>query len=176
MIRTATDSDIKDVLNVEQKAFGSEEEAQLVKNLLGDPSAKPLVSLLAFKKKKPVGHILFTRARLEIENPLSISILAPLAVIPEYQKQGIGGELIRHGIQMLSKSRVDLIFVLGHPEYYPRHGFKPAGKQGFDAPYPIPEKNAGAWMVQALRQDVIGIYGGKIICADAMNRPGYWRE
>jgi putative acetyltransferase len=71
---------------------------------------------------------------------------------------------------------VDLVFVLGNPEYYPSFGFKPAGNLGFDEPYPIPEKNADAWMVQALRPGAIGTIGGKIICADKLNKPEYWRE
>jgi putative acetyltransferase len=71
---------------------------------------------------------------------------------------------------------VELVFVLGHPGYYPRHGFTPAGVLGFHAPYPIPEKNADAWMVQELHPGVIGRARGKILCADAINRPEYWRE
>ena len=50
-----------------------------------------------------------------------------LAIVPDAQKQGIGGKLIEQGLEFLSKSRVDLVFVLGHPEFYPRYGFKPAG-------------------------------------------------
>jgi putative acetyltransferase len=96
--------------------------------------------------------------------------------VPDFQKQGIGGKLIEYGLQVLSESMVDLVFVLGHPEYYPRYGFKPAGNLGFDAPYPIPAKNADAWMIQALRPGVIGAFGGKIICAEKLNKPEYWRE
>ena len=83
-------------------------------------------------------------------------MLAPLAVVPECQKQGVGGTLVKHGLELLSKSGVDLVFVLGYPEYYTRHGFAPAGVRGFDAPYPIPEKNSDAWMVFELRPGVIG--------------------
>ena len=66
--------------------------------------------------------------------------------------------------------------MLGYPEYYLRHGFKPAGSLGFEAPYPIPDKNADAWMVQALHPNVIGSVCGKVICADTLNKPEYWRE
>ena len=176
IIRKALYSDLDNVLFVERSAFGSDEEANLVRDLLGDDSAKPIVSLLAFQENQAVGHILFTKARLESKAPLSISILAPLAVVPNAQKQGIGGELIEYGLQVLLESGVDLVFVLGHPKYYPRYGFKPAGNFGFDAPYPIPDKNADAWMVRALRPEVIGAFSGKVICADKMNNPKYWRE
>lgn len=152
IIREAQYSDLDNVLLVERAAFDSEEEANLVSDLLEDTSAKPIVSLLAYQENRAVRHILFTKARLEPESTLSISILAPLAVVPSAQNQGIGGKLIKHGLQVLSKSGVDLVFVLGHATYYPRYGFKPAKNLGFDTAYPIPEKNADAWMVKALHQ------------------------
>ncbi len=176
-IREASDLDLDDVLFVERIAFGHDEEAELVRDLLDDPSAKPILSLLAFKDDRVVGHILFTTARLvKTHNTASIAILAPLAVVPDAQKQGIGGKLIKKGLQLLLKSGVDLVFVLGHPEYYPRHGFKPAGRLGFEAPYPIPDKHTEAWMVQALHPDMIGSIRGKVICADMLNRPEHWQE
>ncbi|VEP12159.1 Uncharacterized N-acetyltransferase YjhQ [Hyella patelloides LEGE 07179] len=176
-IREASDSDLNEVLLIERSAFGQDQEAELVRELLGDSSAKPILSLLAFKSDRPVGHILFTTAHLtNSKNTTSIAILAPLAIVPDAQKQGIGGKLIERGLQLLSKSGVDLVFVLGHPEYYPRHGFKPAGCLGFEAPYPISNENSDAWMVQALRPNVIGSVFGKVVCADALNKPEYWRE
>jgi putative acetyltransferase len=176
-IREASDSDLNDVLFVERVAFGYDKEAELVRDLLGDSSAKPLFSLLAFNDDRVVGHILFTSARLEkAPNAASISILAPLAIVPDAQNQGIGGKLIEKGLQLSTNSGVDLVFVLGHPEYYPRYGFKPAGHLGFEAPYPIPDENAGAWMVQELRPGVIGSVYGKVVCAEALNKPEHWRE
>jgi putative acetyltransferase len=176
-IREAVETDLNDVLSIERLAFGYEKEAELVRELLHDPSAKPLLSLLALKKGRAVGHILFTSAHLsDSKDAASIVILAPLAIVPDFQKQGIGGKLIEHGLALLSKSGVDLVFVLGHPEYYPRYGFTPAGQIGFEAAYPIPDEHAGAWMVQALRSGVMGTVSGKVICADALNKPEHWRE
>lgn len=176
-IREAVETDLNDVLSIERLAFGYEKEAELVRELLHDPSAKPLLSLLALKKGRAVGHILFTSAHLsDSKDAASIVILAPLAIVPDSQKQGIGGKLIEHGLALLSKSGVDLVFVLGHPEYYPRYGFSPAGQIGFEAAYPIPDEHAGAWMVQALRSGVMGTVSGKVICADALNKPEHWRE
>ncbi len=177
-IREAGDSDLNDVLCVERMAFGRDEEAELVRELLRDPSAKPILSLLAFKDDLPVGHILFTKAHLEhCHNPaIEIAILAPLAIVPDAQKRGIGGKLIKTGLELLSKSGVGLVFVLGHPEYYPKHGFQPAGCLGFETPYSIPQENAIAWMVQALRPEIIGSVFGKVICANTLNKPEYWRE
>lgn len=177
LIREAKDSDLPDVLSVERAAFGQEEEAELVEKLLADPSAQPSLSLLAFLDDCAVGHILFTKARLiEPQNAISVVLLAPLAVVPDTQRQGIGGKLIAKGIELLSAAHVDLIFVLGHPSYYPRHGFRPAGQFGLDAPYPMPAEQDDAWMVQALRPDMIENVRGKVLCADALNRPEYWHE
>ncbi len=174
-IRETRDTDLKDIVFVEREAFNSNKEADLTKDMLADPSAKPLISLMAYIEEQPAGHILFTTAHLS-NTPCKVSILAPLAVIPKFQRQGVGGALIKKGLQLLSKANVDLVFVLGHPEYYPRYGFTPAGKLGFEAPYPIPEKHANAWMVQQLRPNVIGSASGKIICCDALNKPEHWRE
>ena len=176
-IREAVETDLNDVLLIERLAFGYDKEANLVRDLLHDHSARPLLSLLALKNDRAVGHILFTKARLSgTQDTASIVILAPLAILPDAQKQGIGGKLIEKGLELLSTSGVDLVFVLGHPEYYPRYGFKPAGNLGFEAPYPIPDVHANAWMVQGLRSGVIDTISGKVICADALDKPEHWRE
>ncbi len=177
IIREATDFDLEDVLRVERVAFGYDKEAELVRDLLNDPSAKPCLSLLAYEDDRAVGHILFTAARLtETQDTASIAILAPLAIVPECQKQGIGGGLIERGLEILSESETGLVFVLGHPGYYPKHGFQPAGRLGLAAPYPIAEKDADAWMVQELRPGVLGTVSGTVACADALNEPEHWRE
>ncbi len=177
LIQGALETDINDVLFVERAAFGSDEEANLVKDLINDDSAKPVVSLLAYIDGLAVGHILFTKAHINSrDDSTSAAILAPLAVIPTAQSQGIGSKLVKEGFRLLSKSEVDLIFVLGHTEYYARFGFKPAGKLGFEAPYPIPGKNTNAWMVHELRPGIIGGVRGKVICAETLNQPKYWRE
>jgi predicted N-acetyltransferase YhbS len=110
------------------------------------------------------------------DTPLSIRLLAPLAVLPEVQAQGVGRKLIEKGLDHLRDAGVDLVFVLGHPDYYPRCGFMPAGVLGFEAPYPIPEEHAGAWMVQALKNGVIGRVKGKVQCSEVLDQPQHWRE
>ena len=178
-IRPTKESDLHDVLLVEKAAFGTEEGqeiADLVNDLLGDPSAMPILSLIAIKENQVIGHILFTKAIIDSNHSISAVILAPLAVIPAAQSQGVGGQLINEGLKCLSESGVDLVFVLGHPEYYPRHGFRPAGILGFDAPYPIQQEHSDAWMVKELRSGVIGSVNGTIQCSDTLNKPEHWRE
>ena len=176
-IRETKEADLEDILLVERKAFNSKKEADLAKDLLADPTAKPRLSLMAFIEDQPAGHILFTKACL-LNSPreIAVSFLAPLAVEPKFQRQGVGNGLVKKGLELLSKSGVELVFVVGHTSYYPRHGFVPAGTLGFEAPYPIPKIHANAWMVKALRPDVIGSVSGKVVCCDALNKPELWRE
>jgi putative acetyltransferase len=175
-IRETTPADIKDILYVEGEAFQRDSEVKITRDMLSDPSAKPRLSLLAIIKNQPVGHILFTHGHIEGNPQINVSFLAPLAVIPNFQKQGIGGALIKEGIKKLSKMGVDLIFVVGHQEYYPRFGFTPALKLGFQPTYPLPAEVADAWMVLALNSNIIGRTSGKVICCDVMNKPEVWHQ
>lgn len=175
-IRETTEADLNDILYVEKSAFIRDAEVELTRDLLVDPTAEPRVSLLAFVENQAAGHILFTNGHLTNYPQVKVSFLAPLAVIPKYQKQGIGGALINKGLEKLTELEIDLVFVLGWPNYYPRFGFTPAGKLGFEPFCPIPEKDADAWMVKALRPDLIGCVSGKLIPSDALSKPEHWRE
>jgi putative acetyltransferase len=174
-IRTSTHDDLDAILRINAAAFGQDEEANLVGELLDDDTAKPRVSLLAFDNDAPVGHILFTRVTLEGAD-VAAAILAPLAVLPTAQGKRVGGRLIRTGLELLAEAGTEMVFVLGHPGYYPRYGFQPAGVLGFDAPYPIPPEHAGAWMVQELVPGAIDRTAGKVRCADALDHPELWSE
>jgi putative acetyltransferase len=179
-VRQTLESDIADLRDIHLKAFGEEEGpeiAELVEALMEDATARPLVSLASVKDERLTGHILFTSVRLSgSARAVSASILAPLAVLPEEQSRGVGGALIRTGLGMLRESGTGLVFVLGHPGYYPRYGFVPAGELGFEAPYPVPEEHAAAWMVQELCPGLIGTVRGTVRCSDALDQPRYWRD
>lgn len=179
-IRETTTDDFNAIMEVERLAFGYDKEAKLVAGLLADDSAGPRVALLAFYKGEAVGHVLFTKVSIEgvREQPL-LYLLAPLAVKPGWQKQGIGDMLIKAGLQILREKGAKLVFVLGHKEYYPRHGFlQNAQGMGFYAPYPdpMPEGYADYWMVQALTPEGFDSPKGKLRCADALYRPEHWQE
>lgn len=177
-IRETTAEDFNDILDVERMAFGYDKEAKLVSELLADKSAEPMVSLLAFHNDRAIAHILFTRACFKgIKESPMIHILAPLAVKPEYQRQGIGGMLIEAGIQRLQTMGAQLVFVLGHKEYYPRYGFMPqAARLGYPAPYPIPDEYGDCWMVQPIGERGFDIGKGEIQCSDILNKPEHWRD
>lgn len=179
-IRRSTESDKTEINHIHIQAFGEQkgpEIADLVNGLLGDKTALPLLSLVAVENSKIIGHILYTKVEIiQTDEKVSAQILAPLAVLPEVQGQDVGGRLINEGLKQLKESGVELVFVLGHPDYYPRSGFKPAGVLGFEAPYHIPEEHAGAWMVQALSAGVIGKVSGKVQCSHVLDQPEHWRE
>ena len=124
-IRKTNTDDLNTIQVIEEAAFEHDAEANLVAELLSDKTAEPLLSLLAFENDKPIGHILFTRVYFEEneEEPL-MHILAPVAVLPAYQKKGVGSLLITRGFELLKEMGSELIFVLGHKEYYPRFGFQ----------------------------------------------------
>ena len=179
-IRRSTESDRSAIGDIHTNAFGREQGQEisiLVHDLLDDDTAKPLLSLVAETDGRLAGHILFTKARLEpgIQQG-SIRILAPLAVLTGLQGAGIGGALIEEGMNQLAGAGVDLVFVLGHPGYYAKFGFQPAGILGFEAPYALPAEHADAWMVQELKPVVIGRIRGRIQCSEVLNQPQHWRE
>jgi len=179
-IRKSTEADRVEIEKIHTKAFGEDkgpEIADLVNGLFADKTALPMLSLVAVENGDLIGHILYTRADLTgTDNSVSVQLLAPLAVLPEVQTKGVGGKLIKAGLSQLKDAGVALVFVLGHPDYYPRTGFTPAGALGFEAPYPIPEEHAGAWMVQALKEGVIGRVKGRVQCSEVLDQPQHWRE
>lgn len=179
-IRKTTESERSEILNIHTQAFGKDkgpEISQLVNGLLDDESAKPILSLVAVDNDKLIGHILFTKVVVAgAKNQIIAQILAPLAILPEKQNKGTGEKLINEGLRLLKESGTDLVFVLGHPTYYPRCGFIPANEQGYEAPYPIPEEHTEAWMVQGLIGDVMNKNSGKVQCSRVLNEPQHWRE
>jgi len=178
--RTTTEADEPAIRMLHETAFGPQEGpvvADLAIKLLHDPTAEPLLSLLVCDGTTPAGHVLFTSVRIQDSEEIARAhILAPLAVMPDHQRRGLGSELVKQGLAMLAESGCELVFVLGHPEYYPRFGFRPAGALGFTAPYPIPDKNSDAWMVLELSDGKIDNTSGTIQCAIALDKPDYWRE
>ena len=100
VIRETVPADLAAIVEVHKKGFGYDKEAGLTAELLSDPTAEPAVSLLALRDGEAVGHILFTRCRIagaEPDRPL-FYLLAPLAVVPSCQKQGVGRLLIAEGL------------------------------------------------------------------------------
>jgi putative acetyltransferase len=182
-IRPAGEADLSEVLRVHRAAFGQDDEADLVRELLLDPTAQPVVSLLAEVDGQVVGHILLTMVQLvdtstgagDSRNTAAM-LLAPLAVVPHAQRRGVGTELMRAALDVATGLGVGLVFVLGHPVYYPRVGFRPAGRLNLHAPYPIPPEHAGAWMVVETSPGLLGSVTGTLVPAVSLRHAELWSE
>ena len=143
LIRQETSNDYEKVYYVVKQAFASAEhsdgnEQDLVVALRNSDSFIPELSLVAVKEDKIVGYILFTK--IKIENHEEIA-LAPLAVLPEYQKQGIGSMLIEQGHKIAKKLGYHYSIVLGSENYYPKFGYIPATQYGIQAPFDVANEN-----------------------------------
>ena len=128
-------------------------EHDLVVALRNSDSFIPELSLVAVKEDKIVGYILFTK--IKIENHEEIA-LAPLAVLPEYQKQGIGSMLIEQGHKIAKQLGYHYSIVLGSENYYPKFGYIPAIQYGIQAPFDVANEN---FMAIKLNDADTGIQG-----------------
>lgn len=115
-------------------AFGGDDEARLVDALREQGDL--LLSLVAEQNGQIVGHVAFSpMAAIGDGKAIDAAGLAPLAVAPAMQNQGIGGALVREGLDQLRSQGVRLVFLLGEPDYYARFGFSAADAAPFTSPY-----------------------------------------
>ncbi len=134
-IRAEITADHPMIRQVNEAAFNGAEEADLIESLRREGVV--LLSLVAALDSRIVGHILFSRMAIDTPSGAAAAVaLAPLAVLPRYQRQGIGGKLTRQGIDQLRGMGERLVIVLGHPAYYPRFGFSTASARSLESPFP----------------------------------------
>ncbi|MFX1521000.1 MAG: GNAT family N-acetyltransferase [Promethearchaeota archaeon] len=151
-IRQEVKEDYKRVYEINKMAFGQENESKLIEKIRRGPNFVPELSLVAEKDNEIVGHILFSKMKIVGESEYETLMLAPLAVIPKLQKQGIGGKLIKKGIEKAIELGFDSIIVVGHKDYYPKFGFQKASKWGVQCPFEVPE---GAFMAIELTEKAL---------------------
>ena len=157
LIRTETEQDWAAVYKVNESAFETPAEANLVGILRQE--AYPVVSLVAEDNGVAVGHIVFTPVSLSGHPNLKIMGLGPMAVAPEHQRKGIGSALVRAGLERCKQLGFGAAVVLGHPAYYPRFGFVPAKPKGIICELEVPEE---AFMVMELREGALVGRGGMV--------------
>lgn len=157
LIRAEEQRDWAAVYAVNISAFDAPTEANLVDALRG--KAQPLVSLIAEDNGVIVGHIMFSPVSLIGHPELRIMGLAPMAVAPEHQRQGIGSALVRAGLEECKKLGFGAVVVLGHPAYYPRFGFSSSARFGIGCEYDVPEE---VFMVVELQAGFLKCASGKV--------------
>ena len=147
LIRAEEPKDWAAVHAVNVAAFETPAEADLVDALR--EQAQPLVSLVAEDNGAIVGHIMFSPVSLPGHPSLRIMGLAPMAVSPERQRQGIGSALCAGGLEQCKQLGFGAVVVLGHPAFYPRFGFLSSARFGIGCEYEVPEEVFMAMELQA---------------------------
>jgi putative acetyltransferase len=142
-IREERPEDIDAVRQVNLLAFGTDAEGRIVDALRANGGV--LLSLVATIEERVVGHILYSP--ITVGDTFEGAALAPMSVAPDNQRQGIGTKLIEAGSRHLRAAGCPFIIVLGHAEYYPRFGFRPASTYGVKCQWDVPDN---VFMVLAL--------------------------
>ena len=154
VIRLEEPGDEAAVHAVHASAFPNDDEARLVDALRA--GGRLAVSVVAEDGGRVVWHVAFSPVSVGgIARGLG---LAPLAVVPEYQRRGVGGMLVSEGLTLAARAGAGFVVVLGHPEYYPRFGFRRAGEVGLGNEYGADE----AFMVVELRPGALPAGGGLV--------------
>ncbi len=152
VVRSERTEDHESVRRVNELAFEQPNEADLADALRAN--ARPFISLVAVVDEQVVGHIFFSPVSIESGNGVFTAMgLAPMAVLPEYQNQGIGSQLVREGLAACQRLGHDIVVVLGHANYYPRFGFSPASLKGLRSEYDVADE---VFMVTELIEGALG--------------------
>jgi len=157
-IREEQNGDAAAIRRVVQEAFGGLAEADLVDALRTHGKFK--LSLVAVLEGQVAGHLLFTEATIESTGSCLKALgLAPLAVMTEFQRQGVGSALMRHGLDQCRDMGHGAVIVLGHPQYYSKFGFLPANRYGLRCEFEVPED---VFMALELRAGALLGIGGLV--------------
>ncbi|MGG0650468.1 N-acetyltransferase [Bacillus mycoides] len=161
-IRQEQKNDYRKTEEVVKEAFLNEEfsdkkEHELVKRIRECDAFIPELSIVAVDEEI-VGHIMLSKITIEQDGTTVDSLaLAPVSVAPSHQKKGIGGKLIGAALEKAKEPGYGSVVVLGHPEYYPKFGFKKASEWNIKAPFEVPEE---VFMVMELTENALeGVEG-----------------
>ncbi|MGG0725171.1 GNAT family N-acetyltransferase [Bacillus mycoides] len=161
-IRQEQQNDYSKTEEVVKEAFSNEEfsdkkEHELVKRIRECDAFVPALSIVAVDEEI-VGHIMLSKITIEQGGTTVDSLaLAPVSVAPGHQKKGIGGKLIVAALEKAKELGYGSVVVLGHPEYYPKFGFKKASEWNIKAPFEVPDE---VFMAMELRENALqGVEG-----------------
>ena len=157
LIRPETIKDAGAITEINQQAFGRPYEAGVVEKVRESAGFVPELSLVAERDGVLIGHALFSEVTIEGGSSWTVLALGPIAVRPEFQKQGVGGQLIQAGLERSATLGYGAVVLIGHPTYYPRFGFVPASRFGLKCSISVPDD---VFMVCLLRPNGLeGIQG-----------------
>lgn len=159
-VRSELPDDYDSIRSLNDLAFGGPNEGMLIDGLRRREDFIPDLSLVAVDDGRIVGHILFSPISIRTASGAVPALgLAPMAVAPDVQRRGIGGMLVRHGLQECVRLGHRIVVVLGHKDYYPRFGFVPASPLGIHAPFDVADPY---FMVRELQPGAIAVSGGTV--------------
>lgn len=156
IIRREEPQDSAAIRFVNKQAFGGSAEANAIEALRDRGAAS--LSLVAVIADQIVGHLFFSPITIESPDRSWPGLgLAPLAVLPEHQRQGIGTALMNAGLAECRRLGCERLIVLGHPDYYPRFGFERASQYGVRFEFEAPDE---ACLILALQPGALdGVSG-----------------
>lgn len=160
-IRTELSKDRLVIEEVNKLAFKEDRPARLVQAIRESEYFIPELSLVALSDTDEViGHILFSVVFIDTGKGLEPTLaLAPMAVKPSYQNQGIGSALVKEGLRRSEQMGYEHVVVLGHPNFYPKFGFVPSNTKGIEPPFPVPPE---VFMAMELKEDSLKELQGKV--------------
>lgn len=145
------------VYQINTAAFSREDEANLIEALRSADVS--MISLVAETGGEIIGHALFTPVAIIGWESASLMALGPIAVLPDWQRQGVGSALVEAGLEACRQRGCAAVFVLGHPTYYPRFGFVPSVRFGIDSEFGVPEE---VFMAQELVEGALDEVSGTV--------------
>jgi len=164
-IREEGPEDFIVIKEINDLAFGQEQESKIIDSLR--KNCNNLLSIVGVDDGKVVGHIMFSPVIIDAsEKPVWGMGLGPMAVLPEYQRKGIGSALVKEGISILRDRNCPFIILVGHPEYYPRFGFKKSSLYGIKCQWEVPEE---AFMILVLDESAMSGVSGTAKYRDEFN-------
>ena len=165
LIRQEGRTDYRRIRELNDGAFGSTEESQLIDKLR--TAGQVLLSLVAEEEGDLIGHILFSRIQIETAGaaPIPVVALSPMCVSSVHQKKGVGGALIQQGLRILRQRGENAVFVVGHKRYYPKFGFSADLARQFQCEY-----SGDSFLAHELQPGWIEGKSGTVVYPEAFNR------
>ena len=153
--------DFRVIKEINDLAFGQGSESKLIENIRNADDFIPKLSLVFENEKLEItGHILFSPITIETKTASIRSLaLAPMAVNPDFQNQGIGSILVKEGLKRCEELGYDSVVVLGHPKFYPKFGFIPAIEKGIKCPFEVPSE---AFMIYEIKPGALNDVQGTV--------------